>query len=152
MDDEELRSPPLGAGLVNTTHLGTGLLVGTSLAAAAAPDAFARLHAVLSVVLFLIGTGALLWAYALGITRSRTDQVTLSGLFFLGGDAAPRDVRRALRIALLVEVVAVVVAASIRPYTEVAFGILAPMFGLGMMGAWGGRHGAFGPRRVEEAT
>ena len=34
-----------------------------------------------------------------------------------------------------------VAAASIRPYSEVAFGILAPMFGLGLMGVWGGRYG-----------
>ena len=39
-----------------------------------------------------------------------------------------------------------VAAASIRPYTEVAFGILAPMFGLGLMGVWGGRYGEFPPR------
>jgi hypothetical protein len=34
----------------------------------------------------------------------------------------------------------------------VAFGILAPMFGLGLMGAWGGRHGRFGPRPAKEAA
>ena len=68
------------------------------------------------------------------------------GLFFLAGEVAPPATRRALRIATGVEVVAVVAAASIRPYTEVAFGILAPMFGLGMMGVWGGRHGEFPPR------
>ena len=64
---------------------------------------------------------------------------------------APRPTRRALRIATVAEVVAVVVAASIRPYTEVAFGILAPMFGLGLMGMWGGRHGAFPPRPLKKS-
>ena len=152
MDESELRQPEPGAGLVNAAWLGTGLLVGTSAAAAAAPDTFARAHAVLSCLLFAIGTGALLWAYALGITRSRTDQVTLGGLFFLSGDTAPGDVRRPLRLALAVQVVAVVAAASIRPYTEVAFGILAPMYGLGLMGAWGGRHGRFEPRVTEGAA
>jgi hypothetical protein len=34
----------------------------------------------------------------------------------------------------------------VRPYTEVAFGILAPMFGLGLMAMWGGRHGVFAAR------
>ena len=60
----------------------------------------------------------------------------------------PPDPPRA-RIATAVEVVAVVAAASIRPYSEVAFGILAPMFGLGLMGMWGGRYGAFPPRPLK---
>ena len=142
-DDEE---PEEGAALVNVAFLGTGALVATSAAAAAAPAAFERIHAVLSVVLFVVGTGAMLWAYALGVSRSRTDLVTVPGLFFLAGDVAPRSTRRALRVATAVEVVAVVAAASIRPYTEVAFGILAPMYGLGLMGVWGGRYGRFPDR------
>jgi hypothetical protein len=152
VDEEDLRQPLPGAGLVNAAWLGTGLLVGTSAASALAPGTFGLPHAVLSCALFVIGTGALLWAYALGITRSRTDAVSLGGLFFLSGDAAPEDVRRPLRIAFAVEVVAVVAAASLRPYTVVAFGILAPMFGLGLMGAWGGRYGRFAPRGAEEAA
>lgn len=152
MDDQALDGAPPGTGLVNADFVGTGLLVGTSVAAAIAPATFERFHAVLSCLLFAIGTGALLWAYALGITRSRTDQVTLTGLFFLGAGAAPPEIRRPLRIALAVQIVAVVAAASIRPYTEVAFGVLAPMFGLGLMGAWGGRHGTFADRPAREAA
>lgn len=150
MDESELRVTVPGAGVVNAAWLGTGLLAGTSAAAALAPNRLGMLHATLSCVLFAVGTGALLWAYALGITRSRTDEVSLAGLFFLSGDAAPDEVRRPLRLALALQVVAVVAAASIRPYTVVAFGILAPMYGLGLMGAWGGRHGRFGPRRTGE--
>lgn len=132
--------------------LGTGLVVGTSIAGALAPDTFGLVHAVVSCVLFVVGTGAFLWAYALGVSRSRTDQVSIPGLFFLGGDAAPPDVRRRFRIALAVETVAVVAAAAARPYTVVAFGILAPMFAMGLMGVWGGRYGAFPPRPPKEAA
>jgi hypothetical protein len=132
-----------GAGLVNLTFVGTGLLVGTSVAGAAAPDRFGLAHAAVSCVLFTVGTGGLLWAYALGVSRSRVDAVSIAGLFFLAGDAAPADVRRPFRVALAVEVVAVVAAALIRPYTEVAFGVLAPVFAMGLMGAWGGRYGRF---------
>lgn len=139
-----------GSGLVNLAFVGTGFLVGTSAAAAAAPDTFGIVHAVLSCTLFAVGTGALLWSYALGVSRSRHELVTLAGLFFLAGDSAPADARRPLRIALAVQVVAVVAAASVRPYTEVAFGILAPMFGMGLMGAWGGRHGRFASRPAEQ--
>ena len=141
MADE--RDPMPGAGLVNLTFVGTGLLVGTSVAGAAAPDRFGLAHAAVSCVLFTVGTGGLLWAYALGVSRSRVDAVSIAGLFFLAGDAAPADVRRPFRVALAVEVVAVVAAALIRPYTEVAFGVLAPVFAMGLMGAWGGRYGRF---------
>jgi hypothetical protein len=135
-----------GTGLVTAVFVGTALLVGTSVAAAAAPDQLQTLHAVYSCVLFAIGTGAMLWAFALGVSRSRTEEVDVLGLFFLAGDVAPVDVRRRLRLALAVQVVAVVAAAAVRPFTPVAFGVLAPMFGLGMMGMWGGRYGTFPPR------
>lgn len=148
--DEQGRDEP-GAGLVNLVFSGTGALVATSVAGAALPDTFGRVHAVLSCVLFAIGTGALLWAYALGVSRSRTDAVSLGGLFFLGGEAAPAAVRTRFRVALAVEVAVVVAAASVRPYTEVAFGVLAPMFALGLMGVWGGRFATF-PRRPPKAA
>lgn len=141
-----------GADIVNLAFLGTGAVVATSVAAALLPDPFGIVQAGVSVVLFGVGTGALLWAYALGVSRSRTDLIGIPGLFFLAGDVAPTPTRRRLRIAVAVEVVAVVVAASIRPFTEVAFGILAPMFGLGLMGMWGGRHGTFPPRPPKQAS
>jgi hypothetical protein len=144
--------PVPGAGLVNLTFAGTGLLVGTSIAGAAAPDTFGIAHAVLSCELFAIGTGGLLWGYALGVSRSRVDLVSISGLFFLGGDTAPAQVRRPFRVALAVEIVAVVAAASVRPYTEVAFGVLAPMFAMGLMATWGGRHGEFPERPAPEPS
>jgi hypothetical protein len=141
-----------GGGIVNLAFLGTGAVVATSIVGALLPDSFGIVHGGLSVVLFAVGTGALLWAYALGVSRSRTDLITVPGLFFLAGDVAPASTRRQLRIAVAVETVAVVAAASVRPYTEVAFGILAPMFGLGLMGVWGGRHGEFPVRPPKQAS
>lgn len=135
-----------GAAQINAVFLGTGILVGTSIAASVAPDAFGVAHAALACLLFAVGTGAMLWAYALGVSRSRSELVTIPGLFFLAGPVAPQAVKRPFRVALAVEVVAVVAAASIRPFTVVAFGVLAPMFALGLMSAWGGRHGTFPPR------
>jgi hypothetical protein len=140
---------PPGDGLVNLTFAGTGAVVGTSIAASVLPDTFGVVHALLSGVLFTIGTCALLWAYALGVSRSRAVLITLPGLFFLAGGAAPPDVGRRFRIALLVEIVAVVGAAALHPYTNAAFGVLAPMFGLGLMAVWGGRHGSF-PARPDD--
>lgn len=142
MSDLHDEAPP-GIALVNVAFAGTGVVVGTAIAAAILPDAFGLVHAAVSCLLFAVGTGALLCAYALGVARSREDAVTISGLFFLSGGVAPDDVRRPMRIALAVQVVAVVAAAAVRPYSDVAFGILAPMYGLGLMAMWGGRHGVF---------
>lgn len=137
-----------GDGLVNLVLAGTGALVGTAIAAAVLPGTFGAVHAVLSGLLFAAGTGAFLWAYALGVSRSRAVVVTLGGLFFLAGGAAPPRTRRRMRAALAMEVAVVVAAAAIRPFTVVAFGILAPMFALGLMAMWGGRHGSF-PARAD---
>jgi len=142
----EVREAEAGRRLVQLDLVGTALLVVTSLAAAVAPDTFTYAHAGFSVGLFFVGTGALLWAYLVGISRSRTELIDIAGLFLLSGPVAPAPTRRALRVALAVQVVAVVVAASIRPFTEVAFGILAPMYGVGLMALWGARHGTFPPR------
>jgi hypothetical protein len=137
-----------GRSIVHLTVAGTAALVATSIAAAVAPSTFARVHAVLSIALFVAGTAAMLWAYGLGVARSRTELVHIPGLFLLAGDVAPPATRRALRVATVIQVIAVVAAASIRPFSEVAFGILAPMFGLGLMGLWGGRYGRFPARPV----
>jgi hypothetical protein len=137
---------PPGDGLVNLLFAGTGALVGTSLAGALLPDTFSIVHAILSGVLFAIGTGAMLWGYALGVSRSRAVVVTMAGLFFLAGGAAPADVARRFRIALAVEVVVVVAAALARPDSNMPFGVLAPMFALGLMAVWGGRYGVFDAR------
>lgn len=138
-----------GGLLLQAGRAGTAVVVATSVAAALSPDALGLVHAVVSVTLFAVGTGAMLWAYGLGVGRSRTEQVDTAGLFLLVGEVAPPDVRRGLRLALGVQVAAVVAAASVRPFTDAAFGILAPMYGLGIMALWAGRHGRFPPRPAD---
>lgn len=135
-----------GASIQRAAAWGTALLVMTSAGGATLPNSIGVAHAGLSCVLFAVGTGALLWSYVVGLGRSRTEVVTLSGLFFLTGTAAPARVRHLLRVLLGVEVVVVVAAASVRPYTVVAFGVLAPMYALGLMGMWGARHSEFPDR------
>ncbi len=137
-----------GATLVNAAFAGTGALVVVGVGGALVPDRLGGVTAVVSGILFAIGIVAFLWGYANGVVRSRDELVTLPGLFFLAG-TAPKVVRFRLRMALLVEVVVAVAAASVRPYTAVAFVVLAPMFGLGLMAAWGARFGVFHPRSDE---
>jgi hypothetical protein len=68
------------------------------------------------------------------------------GVFFLGGDVAPPDVRRQLLGSAATQAIVAIVTASSRPYTAVAYGVLVPMLGLGLTGLWGATHGRFPPR------
>lgn len=141
--------PHEGQAIVNVSFAGTGALFVAAVAGAASPDTFGGLTAAVSGVLFAIGVVAFLWGYATGVVRSRDEQVTLGGLFFLSG-TAPAVVRFRLRAAFGAQVVIAVLAAALRPYTSVAFVVLAPLFGLGLLAMWGARYGTFAakePRR-----
>ena len=143
---------PEGGTLWRVTYAGTGVLVVSSSAVALDPDLFGPVYAALSCLFFLVGTVALLWAFALGISRSRLEEVTIPGLFLLSAPAAPPAVRRRFRRAVVLEMVVVVGAAALHPFTEVAFGVLAPLFGLGCMAVWGGRHARFEDRPAPTAA
>lgn len=134
--------PHAGAGVVNLSFAGTGVLVVGAGVGSTAPDTLGTLTTVVSVALFVTGVGGFLWGYATGVVRSREEQVTLGGLFFLSG-SAPAVVRFRLRLSLALQIVVAVAAASLRPYTAVASAVLAPMLGLGLMAFWGARHGTF---------
>ena len=58
----------------------------------------------------------------------------------------PREPQRWLLGCLAAQVVIALVAAALRPYTAVAFGVLVPTFGLGLCGLWAVRSGTFPPR------
>jgi hypothetical protein len=103
------------------------------------------------LILFLVGCLALAFAYLRAIGRSREDEVSLAGLFFLVGGVAPTAVVRWLWGALAVQVVVAIATAAARPFSSLAFGVLAPMFGLAMLGLWGALHGRFPARRSGEA-
>lgn len=126
--------------------LGATVVLGVLLVAAIpAPNTVGVVAAGWSVVLFVVGCGLFLWAYAIGVQRSRTDAVSIDGLFLLTG-VAPRAVRRRFLGLLAAQCIVSVAAAAARPFTTLAFGVLAPMFGLGIQGLWAARHGHFEPR------
>ena len=143
---EPAGSPPdEGAGerIVRLDVWATGVFAAVSLAAAALPDALQYVSVPLHLVLFALGCGAFLWAYAVAVGRSRYEVLTMGGVFFLGDRVAPDRVRRTLRLALAVQVAVAVAVAAIRPFTGLAFAVLVPMLGLGLMALWGARHGRF---------
>lgn len=144
-DDESLSSYAVdhdGTGLINASFAGTGILLVAALAGAASPDRWGGMTAVVSGIGFGVGVIAFLYGYAIGVVRSAEEKVTLGGLFFLSG-TAPRVVRFRMRVALIAQVVIATGAAAIRPYTSVAFVVLAPMLGMGLMAAWAAKYGTF---------
>lgn len=133
--------PTAGRSLVWASWAGTvAFVVAISLAVASAD--LRPVGVTVSLVLFGIGCVTFLWAYAIAIDRSRIDAIGIGGLYFLAG-SAPASVRRHMMSALAIQTVVSIVAASMRPFTPVAFGILVPMYGLGLAGLWAARHGIF---------
>lgn len=111
------------------------------------------LIAVVSVGLFAVGVGSSLWAYAAALERSRVQEVGVANLYLLTGATAPTKLKRVLLGALVLQVLASFGAATVgvvgledSQLNALAFGVLVPMFGIGMNGAWAARYGSYGPR------
>jgi hypothetical protein len=106
-----------------------------------------------SMGLFTIGVATTLWSYARALERSRVDEVGVANLYLLTGPTAPKPVRRVMIGALATQIVAAVIGAWIGvvgldkgELNALAFGVLVPMFGIGMNGVWAAIHGSYGPR------
>lgn len=124
---------------------GTAVFV-LSAVAAVVVEGFRPVAAGVALVLFVAGTVAFLWAYGVAINRSRTDAIGIGGLYFLAGDTAPSAVRRSMMASLAAQTIVALATASARPFTSLAFGVLVPVFGMGLAGLWGARYGTFEPR------
>ena len=131
--------------LIRTSVLGTVLFTIVAVAAAALPDALAVVAVIVDLLLFTAGCAFFVLALLRAADRSREDELTLPGLFWLTG-SAPAQVRRWLLGSFGVEVVVALATAFARPFTGLAFGILVPVYALGLVGLWGARAGTFPPR------
>lgn len=104
------------------------------------------IFAVISAMLFFVGAGVMALGLWNGIQRSRVEEVTLVGLAGISKSHIPTRARNTLWAMVLIQVVMSVLFASLRPFTQQAFGILAPTFGLGIALLWSSRFGSFHPR------
>jgi len=141
--------PPPGRWIIRASWIGTGAFVVTAVASAIAPNTFIAFGVATAGLLFFVGIAVFFWAYATAVSRSRTDLIGMGGLFFLI-DSAPRRVQRSLWGSLAVEVVVGLATAAVHPFTPLAFGVLAWMYGLALCGLWAARYGTFPPRPVDE--
>jgi hypothetical protein len=105
------------------------------------------------LALFAIGCFAFIWSYFSGVQRSRTDEISVAGLFALAGGVAPRRITMVMNSCLAAQVVVGLIGAIVRSSTDgragstLAFGVLVPIFGLGLNGLWSSRLGVFPPRQ-----
>jgi hypothetical protein len=124
---------------------GTALFVIVAVAATVFLDQLGLVAAIVSLVLFAAGCFFFLWAYGVAVGRSRTDSIGIGGLYFLQG-SAPREIQIALLVPLAVQISVALATAAIRPFTSQAFGVLVPMYGMGLAGLWGAKFGTYPPR------
>ena len=153
MSDEEPTIP--GVRVVRLNLAGTAVfLIALAVAIPFRNHRFAQfLIAGVSMALFAIGVATTLWAYTRALDRSRVEEVGVANLYLLTGDTAPKPVRRTMSLALTVQIAAALAGAWIGvvgleegQLNALAFGVLVPMFGVGMNGVWGASHGSYGPR------
>lgn len=134
-----------GAGLVTLSWRSTIVLVVVLALGVAFTDAMGSVVAAVSLVMFFVGAVLMAYAYLVGLRRSRNEIVSVPGLFLLQG-SAPAAVRRSMLWSFTIQCLVGIVAASVRLYTFIAFGVLAPAFALGLAGLWAARHGTFDDR------
>jgi hypothetical protein len=145
----------LAGDVVIRADLAGTLLFGVTAAIAAIvfTSVWQWVAAITALVLFAVGVFAFLWSYWNAVQRSRTDEISVTGLYFLLGPAIPSRVRRTMLLTLVLQVVIALVTALARsegtdgrPGTSLALGFLVPMFGFGLNGLWAAYHGDFPPR------
>ena len=109
--------------------------------------------AITAMVLFTVGVVAFLWSYWSAVQRSRTDEIAVTQLYLLMGDAISSPVRRVMNFTLLTQFVIATATTFARPNgpdgnpgSSLAVGFLVPMLGFGLNGLWAVFHGNFAPR------
>jgi hypothetical protein len=148
-----------GQTIVRADVIGTVAFVVSATVAAVVFTGPVRVVAVVvALALFAAGVFAFLWSYITAVNRSRTDNIAVAQLYFLVSGSTPKPVRRVMLSALTVQVVVALTTAIARSRTDgragstLAFGILVPMFGLGLNGLWCSKHGSFAERAVQRAA
>ena len=140
--------PASAVSWVRFSWLATALFGITAFSATWGPDALEIPALVVALGLFGVGAVLFLWAFFLSADRSRLEEVAVVEVYFLAGKVAPGVVKLHFFGALMAQIAIGVTTASIRPFTSLAFGILVPVFGLGVTGRWSAEHADYRTRTV----
>ena len=138
----------VGQAILNWSWFGTAVFTFTAVSATVWPERFEWLNSVVSLVLFAAGAVVMVWALLIAVERSRRHVIGIAGLYFAVGSAGPQ-VQRILLNSVAVEIVVALTTASIRSYTPAAFGLLVPIWALGLTGLWCARYGEFEVRKTD---
>lgn len=98
----------------------------------------------IAVCLALFFASLVIWTWALFaafVRSARGDEVAVTTLFLMEG-RVPKRARWSLYGAFAVCLAITAATAAFNP-----FGVLVPMYPLGLIGLWGARYGTFPPRR-----
>jgi hypothetical protein len=133
--------------------------VTASLAAGIFSTAWQWIGAITAMVLFAIGVFAFLWSYWNAVQRSRTEELAVTQLYLLMGDAIPSPVKRVMNLTLVTQFVIAIATTFARPNgpdgnpgSSLAVGFLVPMLGFGLNGLWAVYHGNFAARTELRAS
>ena len=130
------------AGRTGTTVFCTVTALGVVWPEGAGPAA-----QVTALVLFAAGCAAYGRAYVLAVRRSRSERISTLAAFLQMPGASPA-LRAEFRITTGLQFAAGLTGAALRPFGVLAFGILAGVYGLGLIGLWGASFGVFPPRSL----
>lgn len=135
--------------MVISSRLGTGAFCVATVLGVVWVDHGGLVAQIVALVLFAAGCVAFGRAYIAAVGRSRREQVPTLVVFLQMPGAAPA-LRAEFRVATALQFAAGLAGASLRPFSALAFGILAGVYGLGLTGLWGATYGVF-PRRTPDA-
>ncbi len=137
----ELAIPPSPIPVLDL--VGTLALLVATLASWAVDDAATEiLLLVVSGTLFVGGCIAFVYGFLVAVGRSRYETIHLAGLFYLTG-TAPTVVRQSLMRLWFLQIGIAIAGLWI---TSPPWGAMAPLWGIGLLTLWGGRHGTFAPK------
>ena len=134
-----------GQSLLRLTWQSTLVLAVLAAFGLMAPEPSGPFVVTVSLTMFVLGLFLLLFGLMHGLRRSRVEKVSVFGLFLLQ-NSAPRSIQRLFAWSMVVQLVVAVTAAALRPYTDIAFVILAPMLPVGSAALWSAQHGIFPER------
>ena len=115
-----------------------------------APESSGPFVGTACLTMFVLGLLLFVFGLMYGLRRSRVEAVTVAGLFLLQ-NSAPRSIRRQFAWLTITQLVVALIAAALRPYTDIAFVILAPMLPVGSAALWSAQHGFFPERGCDHA-
>lgn len=139
---EAVHATPPWHWLLLASRGGTVVLCVAVALGAAWPKGAAVAAGVVALVLFGAGGLAFGRAFLVAVRRSRFEQVSTIAAF-VQMPGAPRVLRIELWSAVGLQCAAGLTGAALRPFGPLAFGILACVYGLGVIATWGATFGTF---------